>query len=157
MERVIRVMDMQPGPHRVFLDLHHVLPVFSPEGHAWRWAIRGEGVEITARPRWDLDMSYVLEQVREPRGLAVSFRELEQFSTRIDQTIWGEFIAAEFSGELPHRNTAPETIGRTAVAGAMAFDSSFWFVGGPAAIIERAVQRFAEVEEIAPKDWPALD
>src|SRR5688572_28315340 len=152
MERVIRVMDMQPGPHRVFLDLHHILPVFSPEGHAWQWAIRGQAAEITAQPRWDLDMSYVLEQLREPRGLVMSFEELTQFADRIDQVIWGEFIAAEFSGELPTRDTPSETIGRTALAGALAFDSSFWLIGGPAEIIERAMKRFTKVEEVAPAD-----
>lgn len=89
MERVIRVMDMQARPHRVFLDLHHILPVFSPEGHAWRWAIRDEATEISALPRWDLDMSFVLEQLREPRGLVMSFKELEQFAARINQLIWG--------------------------------------------------------------------
>ena len=157
MERVIRVMDMQSGPHRVFLDLHHILPVFSPEGHAWRWAIRDEAAEITALPRWDLDLLFILEQLREPRGLVMSFSELEQLAARINQVIWGEFIAAPTTGELPIRGTRPAVIGRTALAGALAFDSTYWFVGGPTDVIERAVERFEQVEEVAPEEWPALD
>jgi hypothetical protein len=157
MQRVIRVMDMQSGPHRVFLDLHNILPAFSPEGHAWRWTIRDEAAEITAARRWDLDMSFILEQLREPRGLVMSFSELEQFAARIDQVIWGEFIAAETTGALPRRGTSPEVIGRTALAGALAFDSSYWFVGGPTDMIARAIDRFEHVEEVAPEEWPALD
>lgn len=157
MERVIRVMDMQASEHRVFLDLHQILPVFSPEGHAWRWAIRREEAEITALPRWDLDMSFVLEQLREPRGLLMSFEELEQFAARINQVIWGEFIAAETTGQLPTRDVRSDEIGRTALAGALAFDSSYWFVGGPTEVIDRAVERFEQVEEVAPEEWPGLD
>jgi hypothetical protein len=56
----------------------------------------------------------------------MSFEELQQFASRINQVIWGEFIAAEFDGELPMQATTSEEIGRTALAGALAFDSSYW-------------------------------
>jgi hypothetical protein len=155
-ERVIRVMDSQPGRPGFFLDFHQVLPAFSPEGHAWRWAIRHEP-ELSALPRWDLNLPFITEEIqRSPRGLTLSFVELEQFADRITQVIWGEFLATEHEGQLPTRTASPAEVGRSAHAGALAFDSSYWFLGGPAGLIERAVERFAHVEEIAPYDWPAL-
>jgi hypothetical protein len=150
-------MDTRAGEPRMFLDLHEVLPVFSPDGHAWRWAIRGEP-ELTAMPRWDLNLPHIFEQIeKSPRGFVLSFEELEQFAGRITQVIWGEFVAAEYEGQLPTKAVDPETVGRSVLAGALAFDSSYWFLGGPGHVIERAVDRFDRIEEVAPEDWPALD
>lgn len=157
MERVIRVSDKRPGHPRIFVDLVDVLPAFVPDGHAWRWAIRSEP-ELSAQPRWDLNLPFILEQIEQsPRGFTLSFEELEQFAARINQVVWGEFVAAEHEGQLPTRAVAPAEVGRSALAGAIAFDSSFWFLGGPAELIEGAVQRFADTEEIAPHDWPACE
>jgi hypothetical protein len=156
-ERVIRVLDSHSDHPRTFLDLRDVLPAFSPDGHAWRWAIRGEP-EISALPRWDLNLPYIYEEIeRGRRGFIMSFEELEQFAARIVQVVWGEFVAAEHEGQLPTRAVPAGTVGRTAVAGALAFDSSYWFLGGPADMIERAAERFQLTEEVAPERWPACD
>ena len=71
--------------------------------------------------------------------------------------MWGEFIAAEYEGQLPTRAASPAEVGRNALAGALAFDSSYWFLGGPAELIGRAAERFADTEEIAPEQWPACE
>ena len=157
MERVIRVMDKSPEYPRVFLDLVDVLPAFSPDRHAWRWAIRSEP-ELSADPRWDLNLPFIVEQIEQSRrGFTLSFEELEQFAARINQVVWGEFVAADYEGQLPTRAAVPAEVGRSALAGMLAFDSSFWFLGGPAELIERALKRFADTEEVAPDDWPACE
>lgn len=150
-------MDLKDGPRRVFLDLHDVLSVFSPEGHAWRWSIR-QDPEITAGPRWDLNLPFITEAIqRSIRGFTLSFEELELFATRIDQVIWGEFLAAEYEGRLPTRSASSADVGRSAHAGALAFDSSYWVLGGPNALIERAFARFKDTEELPADAWPDLD
>ncbi|MDP8909222.1 MAG: hypothetical protein M3N47_08935 [Chloroflexota bacterium] len=159
MERVIRVLDLQPGPGngKFFLDLHEVLPAFVPDGHAWRWAIRSQP-ELSAAPRWDLNLPFILEEIeKSPRGFTMSFEELEQFAARVDQVVWGEFVAAEFEGDLPTRAATSADVGRHAIAGALAFDSSYWFLGGPAYVIQRATTMFRETEDAAPEEWPATD
>ncbi len=157
MDRVIRVMDNRPGQPGFFLGLDEVLRAFVPDGHAWRWAIRAEP-ELSASPRWDLNLPFISAQIEQSRrGFTLSFEELEQFAARITQVVWGEFVAAEFEGQLPTRAASPAEVGRTAVAGALAFDSSYWFLGGPAELIGRAVERFADTEEVAPEDWPACE
>jgi hypothetical protein len=65
------------GSARLFLDLHEVLPAFSPEGHAWRWTIRQEP-ELSALPRWDLNLPFIIEEIER-------IEELERFATRISQ------------------------------------------------------------------------
>ena len=157
MERVIRVMDKRPGQPNIFLDLADVLPAFSPDGHAWQWAIRSD-LELSAQPRWDLNLPFIHEQIEQARrGFTLSFEELEQFATRVDQVVWGEFVAAEFESRLPTRAASSAEVGASALAGALAFDSSYWFLGGPSTLIERAVKRFARTEEVSPSDWPAID
>ncbi len=157
MERVIRVMDEKPGRPGFFLDLDDVLPVFSPEGHAWRWAIRDEP-ELSALPRWDLNVPFIREHIQASRrGLALSFEELEQFAGRIIQVINGEFVAATSEAELPMRSASPAEVGLEAHAGALAFDSSYWFLGGPEDVIARAEARFAHTEHVAPEHWPVPD
>ncbi len=150
-------MDAKPDRPGFFLDLRKVLPAFSPEGHAWRWAIRQEP-ELSALPRWDLNLPFIIEEIeRSTRGSTLSFEELERFATRINQVIWGEFVAAEYGGDLPTRAASAAEVGRRAHAGAFAFDSSYWFLGGPSALIDRALDRFADTEEVDPGDWPQLD
>lgn len=51
----------------------------------------------------------------------MTFEELEQFASRIDQVIWGEFVAGEFEGDLPARTASPSDVGRHALADAFAF------------------------------------
>jgi hypothetical protein len=76
-------MDRNGTDFRVFLDLRDVLPAISPVGHAWRWAIRGEP-ELSARPRWDLNLPYIREHIeRSPRGFVLSFEELDGAARRV--------------------------------------------------------------------------
>jgi len=91
------------------------------------------------------------------RGCTLSFEELEQFAGRITQVVWGEFVAAEYEGQLPPRAASPAEVGTRAHAGALAFDTSCWFLGGPAELIARARARFTHTEEVTPEDWPGLD
>jgi hypothetical protein len=156
-ERVIQVLDRKPNRPHVFLDLDEVLPAFSPEGYAWRWAIRQEP-EISAETRWDLNLAVITDEIeRSHRGFTLSFEELEAFASRIIQVIWGEFVAAEYEGQLPNRTAPAAEVGLRAHAGLLAFDSSYWFLGGPAELIERAEAQFDQTKEVAPEDWPSLD
>ena len=146
-------MDNGPGHRGFFLDLQDVLPAFAPDGHAWCWAIRSEP-ELSADPRWDLNLPFIVDQIAQSRrGFTLSFEELEQFAARINQVVWGEFVAAEYERHLPIRAASPAEVGRSALAGALAFDSSYWFLGGPGELIGRAVGRFVDTEEVAPEEW----
>lgn len=87
----------------------------------------------------------------------MSFEELELFAAKITQVIWGEFVAAAYEGQLPMRAASSAEVGRDALAGALAFDSSYWFLGGPTELIARAVDRFSDTEEVAPDEWPTCE
>jgi hypothetical protein len=159
MERVVRVRDMKVlrSGFRVFLDLPDLLPVFDPDGHAWQWAIRSVP-EITADERWDLNVPFIeAEMERNPRGLLLSFPELKQLGDRVHQVIWGEFVAAETAGQIPRRSAGPAEVGAAAVAGLAAVDSTYWLLGGPADVVERAHEAFQEVDELSASDWISGD
>jgi hypothetical protein len=85
----------------------------------------------------------------------MSFEELEQFGGRVRQPVWGEFVAARSEATLPWRTASPADVGREAIAGLglLAFDSSFWLVGGPAVVIDRVVAACSDSEELSSDDW----
>ena len=80
MERVIRAMNHRPLQPGIFLDLDQVLPAFSPDAHAWRWAIRSDPETVCASAV-GLNLAHIREQIEQsPCGLILSFEELEQFA-----------------------------------------------------------------------------
>ena len=155
MERVVRVRDLKqlPSGFEVFLELRDLLPLFVPDAHAWLWSLRTVP-ELVADERWDLNVPFIETAIeRGARGMTLSFEELEQFGGRVSQVIWGEFVAARSESALPLRTAAPADVGRDAIAGLLAIDSTFWLVGGPSVVINRVVAAFSNVDELAPGDW----
>lgn len=145
---------MQRDGPGIFLDLKEVLAHLEPEARAWRWAIQIQP-ELTADPGWDFSHVELESQIAaDPYGLTLSFDDLLRFGHRIDQVIWGEFIASNGVDSLPTRSTSAAEVGRTATAGICAFDSSYWLIGGPATMIDRLAQEFASVDELDPEEWP---
>src|SRR3954447_21163150 len=158
-ERVIEVRDLQPREDgaRIFLDLADVLPIFDPDGFAWSWGVR-EMPELTADERWDLNLPVIEKAIaNNPRGWVLSFDDLKGFASRVQQIIWGEFLAGPAPNALPRKVEAPPVAAAKATAGLLAFDSSYWLLGGPDATIEKALRTFQNTREVNVEDWPALD
>ena len=156
---MIEVHDLQPREDgfRLFLDMRDVLPVFDPDGHAWSWGVR-EMPDLTADERWDLNLPVIETAIATAaRGWVLDFSELQAFASRVHQIIWGEFLAAPRPNDLPRKADPPAAAAAVATAGLLAFDSSFWFIGGPDAIIEKAISTFRDTREVGLEDWPALD
>jgi hypothetical protein len=87
----------------------------------------------------------------------MSFEDLGRFAGRVQQVIWGEFIAAESPSALPTGSADGRTVGQSAVAGLAAIDSNFWLVGGPAELIDRVAERFDAVDEMPVGEWLRAD
>lgn len=159
MERVIRVRDLRRTPTGVgvFLDLPDLLPHFVPEGHAWTWAIQRQP-ELTADEGWDFNLSVLERDVdRDPRGLQLTFEDLVRFGDRVHQVIWGEFVAAEAPSALPLKSDDAADVGRRAIAGLAAIDSTYWLVGGPDHVVERVAHSFEDVDVLSPDEWLRAD
>jgi hypothetical protein len=159
MERLVRIRDLKdlPSAISVFLDLPDILPLFEPEAHAWTWALQ-RVPELTADPGWDFNLPALENEVgANRRGLQMSFEDLRRFAGRVQQVIWGEFIAAESPSALPTGSADGRTVGQSAVAGLAAIDSSFWLVGGPAELIDRVSERFDAVDEMPVGEWLRAD
>jgi hypothetical protein len=155
MERVIRVRDLKEleGGFRVFLDLPDLLLSLDPEGYGWTWAIQ-RVPELTAYEGWDFNLPALERQIEaDHRGLQMTFQELQRFGDRVQQVIWGEFLAAESPNALPRSGDDAAMVGRKAVAGLAAIDSSYWLVGGPAHVVDRVAARFATVDDLSPDNW----
>ena len=159
MERVVRVRDLKPWPGggEVCLELTDLLPLFVPDGHGWIWSLRTIP-ELVYEERWDLNIPFMFETIeRERRGLTMSFEELQQFAGRVSQVIWGEFIAARHPFALSQSSASPAEVGREAIAGLLAIDSTYWMIGGPSAVIERVTARFSKVDVLRPEEWEPTD
>jgi hypothetical protein len=153
-ERLVRIGDVKTSQgHSTFLDLPDLLPLLEPDAHAWLWAMQTVPW-ITADEGWDFNLP-VLERdvVAGPRGLSLSFEELLRLGQRVIQVVWGEFVAADRPGEMVTASDDAATVGRRAHAGLAAIDSTYWLVGGPAAVVARFEAKFAEVDVLDPSEW----
>lgn len=149
-ERVIRIRDLNEG---IFLYLLDLLPVFEPEGHAWTWSLQVVP-DVSAEEGWDFNLDALERQIEgDHRGLRMGFEDLIRFGGRVGQVVGGEFLAGESPSALPRRHDDAAAACRSAVAGLAAIDSTYWLLGGPTAIVERAVERFRDVDEVTPDDW----
>jgi hypothetical protein len=154
MERLVRIRDLKTSPgHSTFLDLPDLLPLLEPDAHAWLWAMQTVPW-ITANEGWDFNLPVLERDIAAGRrGLALSFEELIRLGQRVNQVIWGEFVAAERSSGIVLASDDAATVGRRAHAGLAAIDSTYWLVGGPAAVVARFEARFAEVDVLDPSEW----
>lgn len=151
MDRLIRVRDLDE--RRVFLDLRSVLTVFNPDGHAWTWSLQIVP-DLWAEEGWDFNHEAMEQQIQaDHRGLRMGFEELVRFGDRIGQVIWGEFLAGQAPDALPRREDDAPSVGHAAIAGLAAIDSTYWLLGGPAGVVQRATERFKHVEELSPDEW----
>lgn len=157
MERLVRVSDTKllRGDFRVFLDLPDLLPALEPEARAWTWTVQRMPEDLNLVTDSDFDgLADLNARIhRDPRGLVMSHEQLYWFSRQVVQVVWGEFVAAESPDTLPRPDDPDEWVGDNALAGLFAFDSSYWFVGGPAPVIERVAARFEHVEHLDPRRW----
>jgi hypothetical protein len=157
MERLVRVSDTKllRGDFRVFLDLPDLLPALEPEARAWTWAVQRmpEDLNLVADSDFDGLADLKARIHRDARGLVMSHEQLYWFSRQVVQVVWGEFVAAESPDALPRPDDPGEWVGDNALAGLFAFDSSYWFVGGPAPVTERVAARFEHVEHLDPRRW----
>jgi hypothetical protein len=156
MEQLVRVSDTKTraGGGRTFLDLADLLPVLEPEAHGWMWGIqRLPDTSLVAGSEYD-SLADLESRIRGgPRGLLLDQEGMYHFDRQVGQVVWGEFLAAESPAALPRPDDPDERVGEHALAGLFAFDSSFWHVGGPAAVIERVAARFERVEHVDPRRW----
>jgi hypothetical protein len=157
MEQLVRVSDTKPrhGGFRVFLDLSDLLPALEPEARTWTWSVQLTLEDLSLPLDSDFDGLADLDARihDDPPGLVMSHQQLYWFSRQVVQVVWGEFIAAESHDMLPRPDDPDEWVGEHALAGLFAFDSSYWFIGGPAPVIERVAARFEHVEHLDPRRW----
>lgn len=154
MERVVRVMELRTerGFSR-FRDLPDLLPVLEPEAATWTWAIQGK-LEGFFDENSDVGYSWLLAGIEDgPHGHVMGFGGMWAIARAAHQVVWGEFVVAASRGELVGRDHAESRVGEQALAGLCAFDSSFWLVGGPDAMIERVCSTFEQVVEMEPREW----
>jgi hypothetical protein len=155
LERSIRVRDLNPRADgsRVCLDLPDLLPAFEPDAHGWIWALQ-RVPELAVEEGWDFNSAALEHDIcANLRGLTMTFEDLHRFGRRVRQVIWGEFIAGERPSALPLSAATATNVGRDAVAGLSAVDSSCWLIGGPTHVIERIAARFVSVEELPVEEW----
>ena len=100
MTYVLRVGDTR---NHVFLYMSEILDAVQPEAAALNWAILDLG-EAFAPDGSDLDVLDLERQVAQlPAGLRMSFAELVQFASGLQQVIDGLFVAASDGARLPSR------------------------------------------------------
>ena len=157
MERLVRVSDTKRirGDFRVFLDLPDLLPALEPEALAWTWSMQRMPEDLCLVDDSDFDGLADLDARihGDPRGLVMNHEQMYWFSRQVVQVVWGEFVAADSPATLLSPDDPDEWVGEHALAGLFAFDSSYWFVGGPAAVIERVAARFEHVDDLDPRRW----
>jgi hypothetical protein len=156
MEQLVQVWDTKsrPGGGRTFLDLPDLLPVLEPEARDWMWGIQRLPDVSLAEDSEFASLADLESRIRAgPRGLLLDHEGLYHFDRQVVQVVRGEFLAAESPAALPRPDDPDEQVGEQALAGLFAFDSSYWFVGGPAAVIDRVAARFERVEHVDPRRW----
>jgi hypothetical protein len=157
MERLVRVSDTKliRGGFRVFLDLPDLLPALEPEARAWTWSVQRMPEDLSLVDDSDFDGLADLDDRihRDPHGLVMDHDQMYWFSRQVVQVVWGEFVAAGSPDALPGPNNTNELVGEHALAGLFAFDSSYWFIGGPAPVIERVAAWSEQVEHLDPRRW----
>jgi hypothetical protein len=94
----------------------------------------------------DLDVLAVERQVAQsPSGLRITFAELVELASGLQQVIDGLFVAASDAAPLPTRTDPDLVILEQADVVLAAFDSSFWLISAPDLILERVAARFIEI------------
>ena len=157
MERLVRVSDTKliRGGFRVFLDLPDLLPALEPEARAWTWSVQRMPEDLSLVDDSDFDGLADLDDRihRDPHGLVMDHDADVLVQPASGPGRLGEFVAAGSPDALPGPNNSNEWVGEHALAGLFAFDSSYWFIGGPAPVIERVAAWSEQVEHLDPRRW----
>jgi hypothetical protein len=82
-----------------------------------------------------------------PTGMHVSFHELQRLATGLQQVVDGLFVGCADADRFPARTASDGVIMRQADITVAAFDSSFWLVSGPDAVLDRIQAQFERVTE----------
>ncbi|GAA1840838.1 hypothetical protein GCM10009836_20230 [Pseudonocardia ailaonensis] len=159
MDYLVRVNDttlLRPG-FSTFLDLPDLLTAIWPVARTWTWSM--QRMPETSLPEGSAfgSLAEIEARMEGPRGWVMSFEELYDFSRQVGQIVWGEFLAAERPDQLPRPEDDDVHVAEHAFAGLCAFDSSFWYVGGPARMIQQIEARFDDVEHVGQGHWARAD
>ena len=155
MNRVLLIADLKRG---VFLTMPEVLAALPAESASFDWHILDLG-DVVAHDDSELNVLKLEERVfSSPRGLPMSFTELEEFAGSTRQVIDGLFVATERAAPPPLRTDDDATVLRNSEAVVAAVDSTFWLVAAPDSWLDRLAGRFDDVHwkrpgEIALRTW----
>lgn len=118
------------------------------------WSILDLG-DVIAHDSSGLDIEELEERVSAyPTGLHVSLAELRGLAAETLQVIDALFVASADAETLPSRHDTDHQILRRADLVVAAFDSSFWLISGPEAVLDGIVAAFRDVDEVDAASTP---
>jgi hypothetical protein len=104
--------------------------------------------EAFAQDDSDLDLLAIERQVElAPTGLQMTFDELQRLAAGLVQVVDGLFVGCAAADRFPSRSASDDEIIEHAHITVAAFDSTFWLVSAPEAVLDRIHAQFERVSE----------
>jgi len=120
MKQTIRIADKDD--RGILIGLPRLLDILEPEGSQLSWAMFDLWITGLSEGESVFDLEQKSRKV--PKGICVSWRELQKFAETVTQVIEGVFVGCGYSDAIPDR--ADSDAVRECNVVIRAIDSSFW-------------------------------